>query len=88
MNPLLARSADGLVVLLWAAVAGYFVRRYVQHRRIVSLALATMALGWLYIGLEDSLSERFPVAAVKAVAVILGVMVWYAIWRVEATSPE
>lgn len=80
---LLARSADGLVVLLWAAVAGYFFRRWLQMRRLVSIALAAMALGWVYIGIEDALPDTFPSSPAKGLAIALGILLWYAIWRVE-----
>ena len=76
-------AADVLVVVEWATISGYFVRRFVKHKKPVSLCIAAMALGWVFLGLE---SRFVPSHLLQAIAIALGVVVWYAIFHVEKRS--
>ena len=80
----LTRVADALIAFEWLTVCAYFIRRYVQHRKLVSIALAAMSLGWLLLGLSESVFEPERLAApLKGSAIALGAFIWFAIWRVE-----
>lgn len=65
-------------------VAGYFAHRYVQHRRLVSLGLAAMACGWIFVALHDT--HPLPDPWGTLAAMVLGLFVWFAIIRVERTG--
>lgn len=78
------RIADVIVVLQWAAVSAYFIRRFIRHRKLVSLSLAAMSLGWLAIGL----GTVAPAIIFKSFAIVLGAFVWFSIWRVERVRPD
>ena len=62
----------------------YFVRRYILHRKLVSLGLAVMALGWVVVGLSTLFP--LPVPWGTGGAILLGVWVWFTIIRVERTG--
>jgi len=76
----IAGVVDLVIVVEWAVVALYFLRRWFQHRRLVSFCLAAMALGWLLFGLQ---AHWMNVELAKGVALGLGAVLWFAIWRVE-----
>jgi len=77
----LTRTLDLVAAAAWAAVAAYFVARYARHRKLVSLMLALMALGWASACLPLDIA---PWRGFTAVA--LAVAVGYAIIRVERTG--
>lgn len=75
---------DWLIALEWLGVAGYFVRRFFINRRLISLALAAMALGWALVGLGDRIiAVESGKLLIKAIALGFGVFLWFSIWSVE-----
>lgn len=81
----LATSLDLLAVALWLGVAGYFVNRFVKHRRLVSISLSLMSLGWAILGLTRGMpsSHYF---WLDCLSFGLGLFMVYAIVRVERTG--
>lgn len=78
---------DVAVILIWLSVSIFFVRRYFTYRKLVSLMLAFMALGWATLGLRGF----FPFLRAQTewfnfVAIVLGSMIWYSIYRVSKTG--
>lgn len=84
MNWSLRTFADCAAALEWAAVSAYFIRRYILHRKLVSLGLAVMALGWVAVGLSTLFPIPTPWGTVGAL--MLGLWVWFTIIRVERTG--
>lgn len=83
---LAGKIADGLSVCAWTAIAIYFVRRFAQHRKLVSLMIALMALGWASACL-DAAALGFDLSPWRGmVALALAISVGYAIVRVERTG--
>lgn len=73
-------------VFLWLGVTIYFVRRFVNHRKVVSLAIAAMALGWAANSAQALYPESFMGAWFSVASLVLGVFVIVAIVRVETTG--
>ena len=85
MLTLAGRIADAASAMGWACIAIYFVWRYVKHRKLVSLMIACMALGWTSACLGGVLNIGF--APWRGfVALLLACAVGYAIVRVERTG--
>jgi len=81
---LLMKLSDAAILLEWGGVFIYFLRRFVKMRKVVSLALAGMSLGWLILGLGDiSLRLSHGFEALKVLALGLGAFLWWSVWRVE-----
>lgn len=89
IRELLEKNSSILLILLWGAVSGYFVARWVRHRKIVSIGMAVMALGWPWVAAPDLLGPRlweYMGPAMKVVSFLLGAFVVYAIVRVEKSG--
>lgn len=87
MNQSIEGVANVCIAVEWVGVALYFVNRFLVYRKTVSLALASMAFGWVFLGLGNVILS-FPQAwgLIKLAAVVFGASMWYAIWRVEKTG--
>jgi hypothetical protein len=81
----LTRIADSLAAASWLAIAGYFVFRFAKYRKLVSLMLSFMALGWASACLDGVFNFGFD-SYRGAVALALAASVGYAIVRVERTG--
>jgi len=80
----LTKLVDAAAIVLWGTIAVYFIHRYVQYRKLVSLMLAFMSAGWGLIALIGVVQFSYPWPSY--LAVVLGSSVWYAIIRVERTG--
>lgn len=77
------KIVDLVIALEWLGVAAYFVRRFMLNRRLVSLALAVMGLGWGVAGISDRAVVASNVMVVKIASLIFGILIWFSIWQVE-----
>lgn len=85
-NPTVVLLVDLAVVLLWLPVVGYFIRRYAQYRKPVSIALALACLGWVAAGLNSSFHNEVLGWSLRTVAILNGVFMVVTILRVERTG--
>ena len=85
MSPTIESAVELAITLEWGYVVIYFLHRWWKHRRLVSFGLAAMAAGWLVVGaFSPELGDHI---AVKATALVLGLVLCHAIWRVERRPP-
>lgn len=70
---------DLLLAALWLTITAYFLRRYTQHHRTPSLALAALSLNVAAL----SLSHVVSLAYVKVSALFVGVFFLVSAVRVE-----
>jgi CHASE2 domain-containing sensor protein len=83
---MLLEVIEQVVFWTWAIIAGYFIQRFVMRTRLVSLCIAVMALGWGMVGLgaAEGLRDLRPV--VDMMALLVGVIMVWAIVAVEISS--
>jgi hypothetical protein len=87
LNQSIEGVANVVIAVEWVGVALYFVNRFIIYRKTVSLALAAMAFGWVFLGLgREILSFPSAWSLIKLAAAVFGASMWYAIWRVEKTG--
>lgn len=83
-----AGVVDAIILMQWGAIGGYFVWRFVRFKKLVSLTLALMSMGWMLVGVSKTL--RLIVGNLdtwlKCASIVTGGVVWYAIVRVERTG--
>lgn len=76
---------DLVILFLWMGVFVYFLGRYFVFRRVRSLAIGLMSLGWVMVGLGDRFVHCHPYVAgtMKVLAIVNGIFCWWAINHVE-----
>lgn len=78
MHPLtVSRAIEGVAVVLWGGVFAYFLRRFAYRKKLISVGIAVMSLGWILVAL---LSVQL---WLKLTAVAAGFFLWWTVVRVE-----
>lgn len=81
---------DFFICLIWTGIGIYFLRRFLQYRRLVSIGLALMAGGWGSVGLLGmfGLTQIGPSMwqVARGIALFTGGFLLGAIYRVEKTG--
>lgn len=70
-------TSKGFVLLIWGAIGCYFLTRFLEYKKLVSLALVGMAMGWLILGMG------YHWRGWQFLAIALGLFIAFSIWRVE-----
>lgn len=80
----LIKILDVVIILVWSVVSLHFVARFLKLRKLVSLALSLMPVGWVALGLGAEWQSRVVwLMFTKVVAILAGSFLIYTIIRVE-----
>jgi hypothetical protein len=65
-------AADVALLLVYAFVVVYFLRRFVRYRKLPSLGIALLPTGWVLLALSSGISGDW-LRTMKWLGVLLGV---------------
>lgn len=71
--PSLRIVADVLLLIVYSAVAIYFVGRYARFRKLPSLGIALLPAGWILIGIRGMTGGPIPVT-IKLLGAAAGIL--------------
>lgn len=80
-----ARAADVALLAVYGGVSAFFCYRFARHRRLASLGVACLPLGWFVVALWGlHIVEPHPLAALRWLGVVLGLLLLAAVIYAEA----
>lgn len=83
-------APDIALLVVYAYVVIYFLRRFVRFGKLPSLGIAVLPAGWVLLALAREISMS-TMLAMKWVGVFFGVMLVASVWhtdRVEKPEPK
>lgn len=84
----LGRSADVLLLLVYGGIVFFFLFRFLQHRKLPSLGIALLPMGWIVISAHQLgiLDERASNAGCW-VGLVFGVFLAASLFDIERRRP-
>lgn len=74
----MALAADSGLLIVYAAVAGYFLRRYFKRRVTASLYVSLLPFGWILIGVRGLVGGSIPLV-LKFAGIVAGSALLYSV---------
>jgi hypothetical protein len=83
-----ARAADVALLVVYGGVAAFFIYRFVRHRRMASVGVALLPMGWIVVALYDLNLIADGSSFVRWCGVAVGLLVLTSVFRAEQVDPE
>lgn len=77
--------ADVALLLVYAAVVGYFLRRFFLKRKMPSLFIALLPMGWVLLALQSQTIAPL-MSSMKWIGVLLGALLMASVLHTDRTE--